>query len=82
MAQTQGNFPNYATFNPPDARLSNVPSPFPLVADVAREHELAVFTMLDVGCNAGELTVAIAERVRSSSESTDHRMSFIRPVAA
>ncbi|MCI4390269.1 hypothetical protein PGIGA_G00120660 [Pangasianodon gigas] len=58
-AAPYGNFINYYTFNPPENRLSLIPST--LLEDVgyqpARDAEAVL--MLDVGCNSGDLSIAL-----------------------
>ena len=73
-----GNFPRYydAQFNPPSKRLPFVPRAVGvLVAEAAGDGERPLY-MLDLGCNAGDLTVALAERVAESSGRAVHAVGI------
>lgn len=51
-AAPYGNFINYYTFNPPENRLSLIPST--LLEDVGYQADTeALLLLLDVGCNSG-----------------------------
>ncbi|KAM8914362.1 pre-miRNA 5'-monophosphate methyltransferase [Spinachia spinachia] len=58
-AAPYGNFMNYYTFNPPENRLSLIPPT--LLRDLSLVHGDAQqrSLILDVGCNSGELSVAV-----------------------
>ncbi|CAL8340450.1 unnamed protein product [Merluccius merluccius] len=55
-AAPYGNFINYYTFNPPENRLSLLPNT--LLRDLGYRDTETVL-MLDVGCNSGDLSVAL-----------------------
>lgn len=50
-AAPYGNFINYYTFNPPENRLSLIPST--LLEDVGHQPDTEAVLLLDVGCNSG-----------------------------
>lgn len=50
-AARYGNFINYYTFNPPENRLSLIPST--LLDDVGFYTDTEAVLVLDVGCNSG-----------------------------
>ncbi|XP_059425065.1 pre-miRNA 5'-monophosphate methyltransferase [Carassius carassius] len=54
-AAPYGNFINYYTFNPPENRLSLIPQTLLQNIGLASERVL----ILDVGCNSGDLSVAL-----------------------
>uniref|UniRef100_A0A8C1Z242 RNA methyltransferase n=1 Tax=Cyprinus carpio TaxID=7962 RepID=A0A8C1Z242_CYPCA len=54
-AAPYGNFVNYYTFNPPENRLSLIPGT--LLENIGLGSERVV--ILDVGCNSGDLSVAL-----------------------
>eukprot|EP00064_Thunnus_orientalis_P023256 superscaffoldBa00008611_g23490 len=54
-AAPYGNFINYYTFNPPENRLSLIPDT--LLQDLGYSGSTTL--MLDVGCNSGDLSVAL-----------------------
>ncbi|XP_016107251.1 pre-miRNA 5'-monophosphate methyltransferase-like [Sinocyclocheilus grahami] len=54
-AAPYGNFINYYTFNPPENRLSLIPET--LLEDIELGSERGL--ILDVGCNSGDLSVAL-----------------------
>jgi len=56
-----GNFINYYQFNPPSARLSLLPRD--LLGQLSLPATAAAVTVLDVGCNAGDLTVGLYEQL-------------------
>lgn len=51
-----GNFKNYYTFNPPENRLSLIPTT--LIEDLGYKASSGPILLLDVGCNSGDLSVA------------------------
>ncbi|KAM9444405.1 pre-miRNA 5'-monophosphate methyltransferase [Clarias gariepinus] len=55
-AAPYGNFINYYTFNPPENRLSLIPSK--LLEDVGCQPDTEA-VLLDVGCNSGDLSIAL-----------------------
>ncbi|KAM3622420.1 uncharacterized protein V6R79_024852 [Siganus canaliculatus] len=55
-AAPYGNFINYYTFNPPENRLSLIPTT--LLQDLGYNADDHNVLILDVGCNSGELSVA------------------------
>ncbi|XP_022617205.1 pre-miRNA 5'-monophosphate methyltransferase [Seriola dumerili] len=55
-AAPYGNFMNYYTFNPPENRLSLIPST--LLQDLGYSDDHGTTLILDVGCNSGDLSVA------------------------
>ncbi|TSM44127.1 Pre-miRNA 5'-monophosphate methyltransferase [Bagarius yarrelli] len=56
-AAPYGNFINYYTFNPLENRLSLIPNT--LLEDVGYQPDTEEVLMLDVGCNSGDLSVAL-----------------------
>ncbi|XP_061544284.1 pre-miRNA 5'-monophosphate methyltransferase [Phycodurus eques] len=56
-AAPYGNFINYYTFNPPENRLGLIPST--LLRDLGYNDNRQTTLLLDVGCNSGELSVAL-----------------------
>ncbi|XP_029005773.1 pre-miRNA 5'-monophosphate methyltransferase [Betta splendens] len=56
-AAPYGNFINYYTFNPPENRLSLIPAT--LLQDLGFSVGHKTTLILDVGCNSGELSVAL-----------------------
>ncbi|XP_027011364.1 pre-miRNA 5'-monophosphate methyltransferase [Tachysurus fulvidraco] len=56
-----GNFINYYTFNPPENRLSLIPNT--LLEDVGYHPDRESVLMLDVGCNSGDLSIALYKHV-------------------
>jgi len=63
-AARYGNFINYYSFNPPENRMKNIPENF-LSQLNFHGSELAV---LDIGCNAGDLTAALFQFFSSKVE--------------
>uniref|UniRef100_A0A3P8STP4 RNA methyltransferase n=1 Tax=Amphiprion percula TaxID=161767 RepID=A0A3P8STP4_AMPPE len=59
-AAPYGNFINYYTFNPPDNRLSLIPTS--LLQDLGLSGQQTTL-ILDVGCNSGELSVALYQHL-------------------
>ncbi|XP_018602446.1 pre-miRNA 5'-monophosphate methyltransferase [Scleropages formosus] len=82
-AARHGNFINYYTFNPPENRLRLIPRT--LLQDVAPPHggehdDGEVVLVLDVGCNSGDLTVALYKHLqvdRSSGSETHGRLHLL-----
>lgn len=58
-AARYGNFINYYTFNPPENRLRNIPDDLVSMLDIPD----CPITVLDVGCNAGDLTAAMFHQI-------------------
>ncbi|XP_077458597.1 pre-miRNA 5'-monophosphate methyltransferase [Stigmatopora argus] len=56
-AAPYGNFINYYRFNPPDNRLGLIPCS--LLADLGYNQKQETTLLLDVGCNSGELSIAL-----------------------
>ncbi|XP_017306283.1 pre-miRNA 5'-monophosphate methyltransferase [Ictalurus punctatus] len=56
-AAPYGNFINYYTFNPPENRLSLIP--ITLLEDVGHQPDTEAVLLLDVGCNSGDLSIAL-----------------------
>lgn len=76
-AAPYGNFINYYTFNPPENRLSLIPST--LLRDLTSVHSDAQQStlILDVGCNSGELSVAFYNHVvQEPDERKVHLLGF------
>ncbi|KAM4583444.1 pre-miRNA 5'-monophosphate methyltransferase [Fundulus diaphanus] len=79
-AAPYGNFMNYYSFNPPENRLSLIPAT--LLHDLGhRDGGEEPTLILDVGCNSGELSVAVYKHlVRQPEEkpqrSTVHLLGF------
>jgi len=57
-----GNFINYYQFNPPIQRLSHIPS------GLLDKFEGAEVVGLDIGCNSGDLTVALKKHLTGDGE--------------
>ncbi|CAH2224886.1 pre-miRNA 5 -monophosphate methyltransferase [Pelobates cultripes] len=68
-AAPYGNFPNYYSFNPPENRVSLLP-PGKLRSLLHRSCEAPIMC-LDVGCNSGDLSVALYNHLLQPSEPTD-----------
>ncbi|MEQ2161298.1 Pre-miRNA 5'-monophosphate methyltransferase [Goodea atripinnis] len=79
-AAPYGNFINYYSFNPPENRLSLIPAT--LLRDLGyRDGGDEPTLILDVGCNSGELSVAlykhlVEEPEQKSERSTVHLLGF------
>nr|XP_057910865.1 pre-miRNA 5'-monophosphate methyltransferase [Doryrhamphus excisus] len=69
-----GNFINYYTFNPPENRLSLIPTT--LLQDLGYSDSSQTTLLLDVGCNTGDLSVALYKHVVQTSESNVHLLGF------
>ncbi|XP_029907502.1 pre-miRNA 5'-monophosphate methyltransferase [Myripristis murdjan] len=73
-----GNFINYYTFNPPENRLSLIPAT--LLQDLGYRDSQQTTLMLDVGCNSGELSVALykhlAQRPQCEAGGPLHLLGF------
>eukprot|EP00092_Neocalanus_flemingeri_P024498 GFUD01026566.1.p1 GENE.GFUD01026566.1~~GFUD01026566.1.p1 ORF type:complete len:239 (+),score=107.19 GFUD01026566.1:80-796(+) len=59
-----GNFINYYQFNPPENRLKFLPANLSSMLGV----KTAPLTVLDVGCNAGNLTTALYQKLSEGEE--------------
>ncbi|XP_014023670.1 pre-miRNA 5'-monophosphate methyltransferase [Salmo salar] len=69
-AAPYGNFINYYTFNPPENRLSLIPTT--LIQDLGYGIDSSeTILMLDVGCNSGDLTVALYRHLQPRVLSED-----------
>ncbi|XP_048878807.1 pre-miRNA 5'-monophosphate methyltransferase [Brienomyrus brachyistius] len=67
-AAPYGNFINYYTFNPPENRLTLIPRT--LLRDIGYSSETTEnITVLDVGCNSGDLTVALYRHLQGQESS-------------
>ncbi|KAF7693173.1 pre-miRNA 5'-monophosphate methyltransferase [Silurus meridionalis] len=79
-AAPYGNFIHYYTFNPPENRLSLIPST--LLEDVGFQPDTEEVLMLDVGCNSGDLSIALYKHVlqdqppRNDSSKRIHLLGF------
>ncbi|XP_014907625.1 pre-miRNA 5'-monophosphate methyltransferase [Poecilia latipinna] len=75
-AAPYGNFINYYSFNPPENRLSLIPAT--LLQDLGyRDGGDEPTLILDVGCNSGDLSVAVYKHlVQEPGESTVHLLGF------
>ncbi|KAK6466784.1 pre-miRNA 5'-monophosphate methyltransferase-like [Huso huso] len=54
-----GNFINYYSFNPPENRLSLIPASLLQELGYSSAADRAPFLLLDVGCNSGDLSIAL-----------------------
>ncbi|XP_028825856.1 pre-miRNA 5'-monophosphate methyltransferase [Denticeps clupeoides] len=78
-AAPYGNFINYYTFNPPENRLNLIPSS--LLHDLGYDGRETLL-MLDVGCNSGDLSVALYKHLLTSGyEGALHLLGFDRDEA-
>lgn len=69
-AAPYGNFINYYTFNPPENRLNLIPTT--LLKDLGYGNgSPESITVLDVGCNSGELSVALYRHLQKTPYSKD-----------
>uniref|UniRef100_UPI003AAEC671 pre-miRNA 5'-monophosphate methyltransferase n=1 Tax=Centroberyx gerrardi TaxID=166262 RepID=UPI003AAEC671 len=68
-AAPYGNFINYYTFNPPENRLSLIPKT--LIQDLVYSDSHGTTLMLDVGCNSGELSVALYRHLQQKPRSEE-----------
>ncbi|KAM3877803.1 pre-miRNA 5'-monophosphate methyltransferase [Diretmus argenteus] len=68
-AAPYGNFINYYTFNPPENRLSLIPTT--LLRDLGYGDTRHATLLLDVGCNSGELSVALYKHVALRPQSEE-----------
>ncbi|XP_061893936.1 pre-miRNA 5'-monophosphate methyltransferase [Entelurus aequoreus] len=69
-AALYGNFIHYYTFNPPENRLSLIPAT--LLADLGFMDGRHSTLLLDVGCNTGELSVALYKHLVQTPQSNVH----------
>ncbi|XP_077386967.1 pre-miRNA 5'-monophosphate methyltransferase [Festucalex cinctus] len=70
-----GNFINYYTFNPPENRLSLIPST--LLLDLGYNDSRQTTLLLDVGCNSGELSIALYKHlVETPGETNVHLLGM------
>ncbi|KAM4613927.1 pre-miRNA 5'-monophosphate methyltransferase [Polymixia lowei] len=72
-AAPYGNFINYYTFNPPENRLSLIPAT--LLQDLGYRDSHQTTLMLDVGCNSGELSVALYKHLVQKPQSVKDTLS-------
>uniref|UniRef100_A0A3Q2YGQ2 RNA methyltransferase n=1 Tax=Hippocampus comes TaxID=109280 RepID=A0A3Q2YGQ2_HIPCM len=68
-AAPYGNFINYYTFNPPENRLSVIPRT--LLKDLGYNDPRQTTLLLDVGCNSGELSVALYKHLVETQGGTN-----------
>lgn len=73
-AAPYGNFINYYTFNPPENRLSLIPASLLQDLDLNPQQKTLI---LDVGCNSGELSVALYQHLVSKEESDRRRVHLL-----
>ncbi|TRY74097.1 hypothetical protein DNTS_026657 [Danionella cerebrum] len=75
-AATYGNFINYYTFNPPENRLGLIPEA--LLENLGLDSGDEPVLMLDVGCNSGDLSVALYKHLlgKNASGSKLHLLGF------
>ncbi|XP_036414923.1 pre-miRNA 5'-monophosphate methyltransferase [Colossoma macropomum] len=79
-AAPHGNFINYYTFNPPENRLSLIPAS--LLGELGGRRESETVLMLDVGCNSGDLSIALYKHLlqeqplESDSPRSVHLLGF------
>eukprot|EP01083_Nonionella_stella_P147021 463187_1 len=59
-ALPHGNFPDYYTFNPPANRIEFIPTDFLKRAGLSKKEDLSI---LDIGCNSGDLLSAFSTKV-------------------
>ncbi|KAG7318991.1 hypothetical protein KOW79_017465 [Hemibagrus wyckioides] len=74
-AAPYGNFINYYTFNPPENRLSLIPSS--LLEDVGYQPDREPVLVLDVGCNSGDLSIALYKHLLQDQPSESDRSKRI-----
>ncbi|KAJ8358904.1 hypothetical protein SKAU_G00154290 [Synaphobranchus kaupii] len=68
-AAPYGNFQNYYTFNPPENRLSLIPST--LLQEIGCSTESSeTILVLDVGCNSGDLSLALYKHLQGHHSQT------------
>ncbi|XP_049589781.1 pre-miRNA 5'-monophosphate methyltransferase isoform X1 [Syngnathus scovelli] len=68
-AAPYGNFINYYSFNPPENRLSLIPRT--LLRDLGYNDSRQTTLLLDVGCNSGELSVALYKHLVETPSRTN-----------
>ncbi|XP_043939755.1 RNA 5'-monophosphate methyltransferase [Protopterus annectens] len=74
-AAPYGNFINYYTFNPPEKRVSLIPEQLLHQLFGGREHERQLLG-LDVGCNSGDLTVALYRHLIGLNQNVKNEMGY------
>ncbi|XP_054473656.1 pre-miRNA 5'-monophosphate methyltransferase [Anoplopoma fimbria] len=74
-AAPYGNFINYYTFNPPENRLSLIPSA--LLRDLGYRDGQQTTLVLDVGCNSGDLSVAFYKHLVQEEEPDKRRVHLL-----
>nr|XP_020462937.1 pre-miRNA 5'-monophosphate methyltransferase [Monopterus albus] len=74
-AAPYGNFINYYTFNPPENRLSLIPTT--LLQDIGYSDRHQPTLILDVGCNSGELSVAFYKHLVQEPESDGSKVHLL-----
>jgi len=77
---SHGNFPNYYAFHPPSKRVGCLPSAAELRRLISRRRVAAndaPLLVCDLGCNAGDLTVALAEMLASDGGAASLRVDAI-----
>ncbi|XP_013406733.1 pre-miRNA 5'-monophosphate methyltransferase [Lingula anatina] len=67
-----GNFINYYSFNPPENRLKFIPTDF--LFHMPSVKELNSVAALDVGCNAGDLTLRMYEHLTEGISNSQQNM--------
>jgi len=65
-----GNFPQYYDFNPPEQRLEVL---FPQISDKIKKNINGNLTILDVGCNEGNLTIEFARLMSNELSKNDSK---------
>jgi len=75
-----GNFINYYSFNPAEKRTSLLPHN--LLQQILTDKKLlsaeepSKVSVLDLGCNSGEMTVALYDKLQSESSSSHKELKF------
>jgi hypothetical protein len=63
MSAFYGNFPDYYQFNDCNSRLSSVSESKVFTQFIIESLSKSVVTVIDIGCNSGDLTIALYDRI-------------------